>query len=67
MGEMRLKSGASLPGLNMKPVWIRLPATPARAAAPITVTMAGAAAVKACRITCTAPPFSRSKASGRSI
>ncbi len=45
VSESLLRSKASFSGLNMKPVWIRLAATPAAQAAKNTAPIIGAAAI----------------------
>ena len=59
-GETRLKSGASLLGVNRKPCCSTLPLTPARTAALRTAAIKGTAAPSACRMSGTAPPFATS-------
>ena len=63
-GDSLDASGFSLSGTNMKPVWIRLPPTPARAAADITPITIGARASRARRMTMTPPSPLRSNWSG---
>ncbi len=63
-GETLPGLGASLPGAQMKPCWMILPAAPAAAAVSSTVSTNGQAAPMAMRATPKAPPWSSSKASG---